>query len=441
MSRLLISGTGSGCGKTTVTCALLAALFARGENPAAFKCGPDYIDPMFHRAVSGIPAYNLDPFFLNRDGLRSSLAAHGGKISIIEGAMGYYDGIASTDEASAYTVAKETGTPVVLVLSARGVGNSLGAVIEGFARHRPDSQIKGVIFNDAAEERYPDLQRIAENAGVQSYGYLPRSAEWEIKSRHLGLLRADEITDLQEKLTALGQQAERSFDIDSLLDLAKTASPLLPPPDEKPAQIASVRLAVAKDAAFCFHYQENLDLLRALGCELVFFSPLRERELPPNINGLYLCGGYPELHKNELAENDSMRESVQQAVLRGLPTIAECGGFLYLHNSLDGLPMCGVIEGEAFETKRLSRFGYITLTAEHDNLLCDAGGTIRSHEFHYWDSSSHGDGFTASKAGRGISYPAIHASDTLYAGFPHLFFPANKSFAKRFVERMARYEG
>ena len=443
MKRFLIAGTNSGCGKTTVTCAILSALIARGIMPTAFKCGPDYLDPMFHRTVSGATAYNLDPYFLDGEGLRCHLSSHAGEISVIEGAMGYYDGIAATDEASAYTVARETGTPVLLVISAKGAGSSLGAVIEGFARRRPDSQIKGVVFNDATGGRYPDLLRIAGDAGVRAYGYMPRKEEWTIPGRRLGLLRANEITGLKDIISALGRQAEQSVDIGGLLELAETAPPIRQ--DNRARRLRRqqrpVRLAAARDEAFCFMYEENLELLRELGCEFVFFSPLRDNALPVNINGLYLCGGYPELHVKTLSENISMRDSIRRAVERGLPAIAEGGGFLYLHDSLDGFPMCGVIHGAAFETGRLQRFGYVALTAGKDNLLCGAGGAIRAHEFHYWESDSPGGGFTARKAGRGISYPCAHSTESLYAGFPQFYFPANLAFAENFAERMTKYEG
>ena len=444
MKRIMIAGTHSGCGKTTVTCALLAALRARGLTPTALKCGPDYIDPMFHRGASGVSAYNADPFFLDGDGLRAHVAAHGGALAIMEGAMGYYDGIATTEEASAYTVAKETETPVVLVVSAKGAGHSLTALLEGFQKHRSDSHIRGVIFNDANEKRYADLQKIAQDAGVKAYGFLPRKAEWSMPSRHLGLLPADEVDNLKGILAELGEQAEQSLDIDGLLALVGTvahlsAAPLQAQPSAQPSAARGIRVAIARDEAFCFLYQENLEALEALGCALVFFSPLRDAALPESIHGLYLCGGYPELYTKELSANASMRESLRQALSSGLPTIAECGGFLYLHETLDGLPMCGVIPGSAFETKQLRRFGYITVIAEKDNLLCRAGESIRSHEFHYWDSDCVGADFIAQKAGRKLSYPCIHATDTLYAGFPHLYFPANPAFAERFVERMTHH--
>jgi len=444
MSRLLIAGTSSGCGKTTVTCALLSALIARGSTPTSFKCGPDYIDPMFHRTASGIHAYNLDPFFLDGDGLRSHLAKHAGIVSVIEGAMGYYDGIAATNEASAYTVARETATPAVLVVRVRGMGSSLGAVVKGFTQYRPDNHIMGVIFNDASESRYADLKQIAADTGVRVYGYLPRNPEWSLPERHLGLLAAGEIAGLKDTLQSLGRQAEQTLDIDGLIALAETAPTLqtVEKPIERifPQWGIQTRLAIARDEAFCFLYEENLELLQELGCEPAFFSPLHDKALPKDSQGLYICGGYPELHTKTLTGNTSMRESILQAVKSGLPTIAEGGGFMYLHETLDGLPMCGVIPGTAFETRRLQRFGYMTMTARQDNLLCRAGESIRSREFHYWDSSSPGNGFTARKAGRDRSYPCIHATDTLYAGFPHLYFPANPAFAEHFAERMKQYE-
>jgi cobyrinic acid a,c-diamide synthase len=335
--------------------------------------------------------------------------------------------------------------------------------LEGFVHHREDSGIWGVIFNGLYESRYPDMRRIAEDVGLKAFGWLPRNASWQIESRHLGLTTAAEISGIREKLFALGRQAENSVDIDGLLTLADSAPDLpalsggseprritpsvsLGEPSFRRSESLSVptsgglRLAVARDEAFCFLYAESLDFLERLGCELVFFSPIRDKALPPDLHGLYLCGGYPELYTQTLSENSSLREDIRRVINRGLPTIAECGGFLYLHETLDGSPMAAVIPGKAWRTDHLQRFGYITLTAERDNLLCKAGESIRSHEFHYWESDVPGDGFTAAKAGRENAYPCIHAGETLYAGFPHLYFLANPDFARSFVERMAAYK-
>ncbi|MCD7859550.1 MAG: cobyrinate a,c-diamide synthase, partial [Firmicutes bacterium] len=202
-----------------------------------------------------------------------------------------------------------------------------------------------------------------------------------------------------------------------------------------PPPAPRVKIAVAQDAAFCFTYAENLALLSSLGCEIVPFSPIADASLPAGISGLYLPGGYPELHAQALSRNEAMREDIRRSIARSLPTIAECGGFLYLHERLDGVPMAGVLPGSAYRTPKLQRFGYVTLTAKRDNLLCRAGQSIRAHEFHYWDSDSCGEDFTACKASNAKSYDCIHASSSLWAGFPHLYFPANPGFAASFVKK------
>lgn len=450
MKRLLISATGSNCGKTTVSCALLSAFKARGCACTAFKCGPDYIDPMFHRAVTGVAAYNLDPFFLDEKGLVRQLARYAGDLSLIEGAMGYYDGIATTDRASAYTVARATRTPVVLVVRTEGMGASLAAVLAGFKQHRPDSRIEGVIFNGAAQSRYPDLQVLAAEAGLTAYGYLPRQEGWELPARQLGLLTPAEIEDVADRLQSLGDQAEASLDLDGLLALAATAPDLaLPEPAAAaalpgPAAAAAggrLRLGIARDAAFSFYYQENLELFRELGCDLVFFSPLTDQSLPAGVAGLYLGGGYPELFARELSDNSCLRASISAAIQAGLPTIAEGGGFMYLHEHMAGLPQCGVIPGGVTASDRLQHFGYISLQAREDNLLSKAGELIRAREFHYWQSDNPGAGFTAKKAGRDLTYDTIHATASLYAGFPQLYLPANPDFAHSFVAKMRDYAG
>jgi cobyrinic acid a,c-diamide synthase len=446
MARILITGTHSGCGKTTVSCALLSAFKARGVYMRAFKCGPDYIDPMFHRSITGVEAYNLDPFFLPGEALRRYFADKmqptKPSLAVLEGAMGYYDGIGVSCEASAYEAAKITKTPVILVVDVRGMGNSVFAVIEGFVHYQEDtSGICGIIFNGMNETRYLQYKPELAKRNLKAFGYFPYNQAWRIESRHLGLTRAAEIPFLQEKLAALGRQAAETIDIGGLLELAAAAPDLSaePVPQVRNLTALRVRLAVASDESFCFLYQENLELLEDLGCDLAFFSPLHDTQLPEGSCGLLLCGGYPELYAPALSENTGMRAAVHEAVLGHVPTIAECGGFLYLHSQLDGLPMAGVLEAQAFKTKQLQRFGYVTLRAKRDTLLCKAGDSIRAHEFHYWESTDPGRDFTASKSS-GMTYPCIHARDSLYMGFPHLYFPANPDFAKRFVQKMQAYQ-
>lgn len=438
--RLLLAGTGSGCGKTTVTTALLRALQRRGVPLAAFKCGPDYIDPMFHTEALGVPSRNLDLFFVDETEVRGQLACHipSDGVGIIEGVMGYYDGVSgNTDTASAAHLARATETPSVLIVRPRGQSLSLAAEIKGFRDFAPNT-LAGVILNGVSAGMYPFYRTIAEQAGLPVFGFLPPVPESEIPDRHLGLVTAAEIGDLQSKLDRLADAAQTGLDLDGLLALARTAPPLA---DQSvplvPVVDKLVRIAVARDKAFCFYYADNFDVLRALGAELVPFSPLTDRALPERIDGLYLGGGYPEVHKAQLAANRAIRDSIRAAVLGGLPTIAECGGFLYLHRTLDGAEMAGVLDADANLTKKLQPFGYVTLTAKRDNLLCRAGGQIRAHAFHYAVSTDEGADFDAQKP-NGRAWVCVHATDTLYAGFPHLYFRANPAFAENVVRRAAR---
>jgi cobyrinic acid a,c-diamide synthase len=436
--RVLIGGTHSGCGKTTVTCAVLAALKNRGVDVRAFKCGPDYIDPMFHRAALGIPSENLDPFFSTGAQLRNRLACRGQTLSLIEGVMGYYDGVGIQGRYGTYDVAKETQTPAILVVNARGMYTSAGALIAGFRDFRADNGIRGVIFNETSSTVYNGLSRIAADAGLLPLGFLPPDNSTCVKSRHLGLITPQEMDDLHNKLAILSRHAEQNLDLDGILHLASQASPLVAA-EKATGGSNHVRIAVAKDEAFCFLYQENLSLLRDLGAELVYFSPLRDAALPERIGGLYLPGGYPELYAEKLSANDSMRNSVRHAIEGSMPAIAECGGFLYLHDLLDGYPMAGIIHGSAQGGEKLQRFGYVTLTALKDHLLCKKGDSIRAHEFHYYVSTDNGADFSLNKAADRRSYESIHATDTLYAGFPHLYFPGNPAFAEAFVGKAADY--
>lgn len=435
LPRILIAGTNSGCGKTTFVSGLLTALKRREKDLRAFKCGPDYIDPMFHASALGVPCRNLDLQFFDENTLRFSLAKNGGSLSVIEGVMGYYDGVGMTTRASSYAVAMASDTPAVLVVDARGAAHSVLAVIGGFLNLHPKSHIRGVILNRCSAMLYPRMkQAIADQFGgaVLPLGYLPVMKDCTLESRHLGLITAQEMTDLQEKLEVLADQIEKSVDIPALLSLAASAPELSWEPVALPEEGLPLRIAVARDNAFCFYYEDNLDLLRSLGAELVPFSPIADAALPENIRGLYLGGGYPELYAESLSENQSMKDSIRQALEAGLPCIAECGGFLYLQKELEGRPMVGFLPGTGHNTGKLSRFGYVTLTAQKDNLLCAAGEQIPAHEFHYYDTTCNGEDFLAQKAD-GRAWRCGIATETLYAGFPHFHFYAHPQMAARFL--------
>lgn len=434
MDRIMISGVSSGCGKTTVVCAVLQALVNRGLKTGAFKCGPDYIDPMFHSRIIGAKSANLDLHFFSENTLRYLLAKNGAgcDMSVIEGAMGYYDGAGLTSwKTSAYEIALVTETPVVLVVNARGAALSVLAVIEGFLHFRPESSIRGVILNQCTAMTYASLSAaIEERFGIRCFGFLPKLDECAIESRHLGLVTAAEIEGLREKMQTLAAQAEKTLDIDSLLALGREAPPLRYAPIVLPRK-EKIRLAVARDKAFCFYYEDSLDAVREMGGEIVPFSPLGESALPEEIDGLYLGGGYPELYAKKLSENASMRASVRAAIEKGIPCIAECGGFMYLTEAIGDAPMVGALPGTCFDTGKLTRFGYVTLRAKSDNLLCRAGGEIAAHEFHHWDCTCPGDAFTAEKP-TGRRWACAVSSGALYAGYPHFHFYSNPEFLYSF---------
>jgi cobyrinic acid a,c-diamide synthase len=443
----MLAGTKSGSGKTTITCGILKCLVDRGYNVSSFKCGPDYIDPMFHSKVIGTNSANLDSFFTDSDVLNLLLYKNsvGSDISVIEGVMGYYDGIGLTDVASTYSVAAITKTPVILVIDCKGMSSSIAALLKGFVEYKENSYIKGVIFNQLPKVIYQDVKKLAEDLGISVLGYVPTISECMLESRHLGLVTADEIKDIKAKLELLATKLNETIDIEAIVQLSKQAEAI----DIKAIPItkanSNINIAVAKDNAFCFTYKDNIDILEQMGCNIVSFSPLKDKKLPENIDGLILSGGYPELYADVLSQNRSMLESIKSAINDGIPTIAECGGFMYLHDSIEDCkgnfyPMAGVIKGKCFKTNRLQRFGYITLEAKEDNLIAEKNDRIKAHEFHYWDSDNGGDGFDAVKASGTKAWECIHATKTLYAGFPHLYFYSNPSIAERFVDKCSQFQ-
>ncbi len=442
MKRIIIAGTHSGCGKTTVTCALLSALKARGLRVSAFKCGPDYIDPMFHREVIGVPSHNLDSYFCDNNTLRYLIGVNSADsdIAVTEGVMGFYDG--SDDRGSAYSLSEATETPVVIVLDCKGMSSSLGAVMKGFLTYR-ENRIAGFVFNRLPERLAQLAERLCEELGTTFFGFLPKS-DISVESRHLGLVTAGEISDIKDKLHQLGELAERYIDLDLLIASSECGELHFEPPAiGSAAEARRPVIAVAKDRAFCFIYADNTDLLERMGCEIRFFSPLSDRRVPEDADGMILCGGYPELYADELSANVEMLRDIRGRIDSGMPAIAECGGFMYLHSyfeDMDGNIHSGadVIHGKAYRTDRLQRFGYVTLKANSDNLLCVSGAEFPAHEFHYFDSTVCGNGFTAYKSD-GRKWDCVNSSEELYAGFPHLYFYAEPTTAVNFVKRCIEY--
>ena len=457
MPRILLGAAASGSGKTMITCGILQALVNRGLKVSSFKCGPDYIDPMFHTTVIGTRSRNLDTFFTGENLTNYLFAknAAGTDISVMEGVMGYYDGLGGISaEASAYDLARVTRTPAVLIVNTKGMSLSVLAQIKGFLEYRENSQIQGVILNQMSPMIYQEVRRlIEEQLPVKVYGYVPVIRDFVLESRHLGLVMPEEVEGLSRKVKGLAAVMEESLDMDELIRLAQTApGPVYEKPEipstfdtaQDSCQKPAVTIAVARDSAFCFYYQDNLDLLAKMGAELVEFSPIKDSRLPEHADGLLLGGGYPELFAKELSENTSMLESIRQAVGRGMPLMAECGGFMYLHNRMEGMDgvsysLAGVIDGEVYRTEKLGRFGYRELTANEDQMAIAAGETVRGHEFHYFDSTSCGGSFLARKPLRKRSWNCIHGTDTMTAGFPHLHYYSNMKVPFGFICRCEEY--
>ena len=446
MVELMVSAPASGSGKTVLTCALLSALKHRGLDPCAFKCGPDYIDPMFHRSALGVDSRNLDLFLSGEDTVRALYRRCGGGrgAAVVEGAMGFYDGLGgTTDRASAWHAAHTLDLPVLLAVRPRGASLTLAAQIGGLLEFRTPSHIAGLFLTDCSPTLAKSLAPMLEGeTGLPVLGHLPHMAEAVLESRHLGLHTAGEIGNLAARIGRAAQVLDEAMDWDRFFALFDRRPGWEAPPPRHGAE--TVPLAVARDEAFCFTYAETLDALRDAGAELVFFSPLRDEKLPENACGLYLPGGYPELYAAQLAENQSMRDSIKGAVAGRMPTAAECGGFLYLGQSLEGTdgrtwPMAGYLPGEGVKQDRLVRFGYANLSAPSDSLLFEAGEPVPVHEFHYWDSTRNGEDLTASKPLTGRSWTCGFVSDRLYAAFPHLYFAGRPELAERFVRAAKHY--
>lgn len=450
--KIVIAADRSGAGKTTVSCGLLAVLKKRGVKVQSFKCGPDYIDPMFHRRVLGVPSGNLDSFFTDEATLRriftDRVAESGAELALVEGVMGCYDGLGGvSSRASTWEIAHILDAPTILVMDAKGASVSVAALVRGMMGFKEEreaqSGIRGLILNRVSPMFYPRLKSVIEEycPGIEVLGYLPELPELKVPSRHLGLVEPEEIADFQRWTERVAAQMEESVDVERLMEIARV-EPTLKPDKPQPDKSRRVRIAVSEDEAFNFTYEENRALLRQLGAELVPFSPLHDTALPAEIGGLLLSGGYPELYRDALHANASMRASVAEAMKQGLPTIAECGGYMYLLDAIEQVPMCGVLRGDAERKPRLVRFGYVEAETRRDSVLGPAGTVLRGHEFHRYDCDFNGADCTLTKpaAGHGHaatsarSYEGIYLTDSLAAGFPHFYYWSNPAALAHFLD-------
>lgn len=435
--RLILSAPSSGCGKTTLTTGLLKVFKADYPSLTAYKCGPDLIDPTFHSCALGVHTYHLDPWYLSTENLKGMIATYGSdRLNLIEGVMGYYDGIGTSGEASTFSVAQATQSPVVLVLKAKGASNTLGALLKGMTSYRENHQIQGVIFNDGSKSLAPLYRQLCQENGLRYLGYLPHRSALEVPSRALGLVPAEHWAETQTFLEQISLSIKESIDLEGLLEIAHSAPPL---PLSRPWHIpdhkdfSDVVLAVAQDEAFFAVAPESLDLFRVLGVQVTQFSPLHDTALPEGTSALWLPHGTPELFAKELSENSSMKESILSALNRGIPTVAEGNAPSYLGESCQGFPQVGYLPTPAEPVNPLTHFGYGTLSSNQDTLLWKAGDSVKANcycNFHLESPSL--PAFHFSKAS-GASWEDTGLSETLYCASPQIYFAGNVPAALRWM--------
>ena len=443
--RVLICAPGSGSGKTLVTCALMRILKKNKYDVAAFKCGPDYIDPMFHQKVLGVPSRNLDLFLAGEDGVKRTLEAGvaGRNFAVIEGVMGFFDGQGAVSmEGSSYDLCKKTGTPAILVVNCKGMSRSVIPQVMGFCQYG-EGTIKGVILNNISPMIAREISsEIEKELDIPVLGYLPKLEGDLFTSRHLGLVLPDEVPQILEKIDQVADKLAQSLDLDKLIKIAVEAKEIsfnagISKGRNNKKKGQKLRIGVAFDEAFCFYYEDNFDLLRNLGVEINFFSPIHDKKLP-DVDRIILGGGYPELYAKALSANKFMRESIRAAAEAGMPILAECGGFLYLQKELtdtegNTYEMVGVLQGKSHMTGKLSHFGYVNVIAKGDNPYLKESETIRGHEFHYYDTTENGQVCTMEKPSGKRSWEGYQSYKNVFGGFAHLYYPSYPEFIKRFL--------
>lgn len=450
--RMVIAGTNSGSGKTTFSIGLMAALNRRGKKVAPFKVGPDYIDPSYHSKIVNARSRNLDAWMVESTvvaGLFAKSAA-AADIAVVEGVMGMYDGYEGNSEAgSTAAIAKLIKAPVFLVINGRGMSRSAAAMALGFKMFDPDVNVAGVLFNNIGGERhYKWLKEAVEDkTGVPVVGYLPRDERLVLPSRHLGLIPAEEMKVDDEFYDYLAESIEKYVDIDRMVEISSNLPELA---EWKKASIDKndrIKIAVARDEAFTFYYEDNFDLLDELGADIIEFSPLRDKMLPDDVDGVYIGGGFPEVFAGELSSNSSMLVSVKNAIDAGVPVFAECGGFMYLAGkiiSVDGIeyPMVGVVSGYIQMQNKLASMGYRVAECIGDNLLAKSGTIIRGHEFHYSTfvpEQPQTPAFVSKRPNSDKSELSGVSADNLLATYLHIHFYSDTKLAKNYVRRCKEY--
>ncbi len=451
MKGVVVAGVHSGCGKTTITLGLMAALKRRGLTVAPFKTGPDFIDPGHHTAITGVASRNLDGWMLSKQTNLDIFRQNTGQadIAVVEGVMGLFDGYDGRSEAgSTAQMAKWLGLPVLLVVDARSMARSAGALVQGFENFDPDLKFAGVLFNKVGSPVHLDYlsQALEGNVKMPCLGGVGREQQIEIPSRHLGLVTSDDHGLGDKMQNALADLVEKSMDLDALLaSLPHVGVSATTRPANRNTSV--VRIAVARDAAFCFYYPENIELLEEAGADIVYFSPLSDSALPDNIDGLYLGGGYPELHARTLTQNQGFRRAVSAASAAGMPIYAECGGFMTLCHTLEDLEgksheMVGCFDFTCRMSKSLRALGYREITLNRDAILGEKGIVARGHEFHYSSLDDHDCDSVydaCDRAGGARAVPGFEKNRTL-GSYLHLHFKSNPDVPQNLVRACLEYQ-
>ncbi|MBN2075777.1 MAG: cobyrinate a,c-diamide synthase [Dehalococcoidales bacterium] len=448
---VIIAGTTSGVGKTTIATGLMGTLARQGLKVQPFKSGPDYIDPGYHTIVTGEHSRNLDTWMLGKESVLELYrrAMQGKDIAVVEGVMGLYDGrYATADEGSTSELAKLLEAPVILVVDSGKAARSIAAIVKGYHDFDPDLKLAGVILNGIGSTGHLEICRdaIEHYTGVPVVGFLPRRDDLVLPERHLGLIPTAEDPIQQEFLDTLITQCSETLDIPQIIELAETAGSsepvrrLYPESPVKPF----IRLGVARDRAFSFYYQDSLDLLEAWGAEIVPFSPMNDISLPEGISGLYLGGGFPELYAAELASNTGLKTEIAKAFDAGMPIYAECGGYMYLGETIEDFEnkefrMAGILPIKAqIKSPRLS-LGYRTVTALEDNPLVKKGTVIRGHEFHWSTLTAGEEKANAWSIEEKNSFKEGFKINNLLASYIHIHFGSDPQLAPNFVESCRRF--
>ena len=455
---IVVAGTHSGCGKTTVTAGLIRALRDKGLRVQPFKSGPDYIDPGFHSAAAGRPCRNLDTRMLEEKAVKELYQRQmpDADISIVEGVMGLFDGAGADDErGSAAHLSKLLGLPVVLVIDARAMARSAAAMAYGYARFDPEVRVAGFIMNRVGSSRHASLlkEAVEKGTGLPVLGCFERDSEITIPDRHLGLVPSWEDEDLQNRIKLIGKRASESINLELLLDLADGAEdledtePQIFPKIVKQSGDDAPIIAVARDEAFCFYYEDNLDLLRAFGARIEFFSPLEDKTLPPGTSAIWFGGGYPELHGEKLSGNTPFLESLRDAAGRNMPIFGECGGYMYLSDAIvdkrgERYPMAGILPGTAVMGRKLAALGYCTARSSCETYMGPSGSVVNGHVFHWSEFINLPEGsgklFTVTKDSTDVG--AGDMRNNTVGSWLHIHFASNPRAAKGFVEAAAEWK-